>query len=148
MRSLKRITTITVLPMIALIFSGMFSVASARSKAHCQRAILFYGCGTDNLDEPDRSYMKVGVIAKTIAGKRKVTVRMKTKAAKTGGSSYEIRYRVKGSSGWKTVTTGKQSVTIRKLKKGKKYQIQCRAFRKAGGVTYRGPWSKAKTAKV
>ena len=56
MRSLKRVTTITILLMIALIFSGMFSVASARSKAHCQRAILFYGCGSD-LEDDDAGYL-------------------------------------------------------------------------------------------
>lgn len=86
-------------------------------------------------------------IAKVKTGKKKLTVKAKVKAAKTGGTRYQIQYRVKGSSKWKTRTTKKQTLTIKKLKKGKKYQVRIRAFKKAGGKTYYGAWSKTSTSR-
>ena len=68
------------------------------------------------------------------------------KVSKTGGAKYEVRYRAKGSSKWKKVTGSKQTITIRKLKKGKRYQVKIRAFRKVGKKTYYGAWSKVKTS--
>ena len=90
---------------------------------------------------------KKAVVAKANAGKKKLTVKAKTKVAKTGGTMYQIQYRVKGTSKWKTKKTKKQSLTIKKLKKGKKYQVRIRAFKKVGKKTYYGAWSKVKTTK-
>ena len=90
---------------------------------------------------------KKAVIAKAAASKKQLTVKAKTKVAATGGAQYQIQYRVKGTSKWKSVNTKKQSLTIKKLKKGKKYQVRIRAFRKVGKTTYYGEWSKVKTTK-
>ena len=90
---------------------------------------------------------KKAVIAKTNTGKRKLTVKTKTTVAKTGGTTYQIRYRVKGESKWKTLKTKKQSLTIKKLKKGKRYQVKVRACRSVDGKTYYGAWSKVQTTK-
>ena len=43
--------------------------------------------------------------------------------------------------------TGTLTKTIKKLKKGKVYQIKVRAYKKVNGVTYYGAWSKVKTTK-
>lgn len=84
---------------------------------------------------------------KVKVGKKKMTVTAKAKVSKTGGTFYQVRYKVKGKVKWKTVKTKKQKVTIKKLKKGKRYQVQIRAFSKTGGKTYYGAWSKVRTTK-
>ncbi len=84
---------------------------------------------------------------KVKVGKKKMTVTAKAKVSKTGGTFYQVRYKVKGKAKWKTVKTKKQKVTIKKLKKGKRYQVQIRAFSKTGGKTYYGAWSKVRTTK-
>ena len=51
----------------------------------------------------------------------------------------------------KTTTKGRSKVTYtgKNFTKGRKYYVRVRAYKKAGGKTYYGPWSniKAKTAK-
>ena len=95
---------------------------------------------------PFKIVPKKAAISKVKAGKRKLNVKAKVKVSKTGGAKYEVRYRAKGSSKWKKVTGSKQTITIRKLKKGKRYQVKIRAFRKVGKKTYYGAWSKVKTS--
>ena len=90
---------------------------------------------------------KKAAIKKAKVGKKKVTLRLKTKVAKTGGNKYQIKYRIKGKKKWKTKTTKKIKIVLKKLKKGKKYQIKARAFRKVGKKKYYGKWSKVKVTK-
>ena len=85
-------------------------------------------------------------ISKVTAGKKKLTVKMKTKPAGVGASTYQIAYRVKGASKWKTVTTAKQSYVIKKLKTGKRYQVRVRACKKAEGSTLCSRWTKTSTS--
>ena len=87
---------------------------------------------------------KAGV-SKAVPGKNLVKVTMFTKVAATGGTTYQINYRLKGVSKWKSVTTTGKINTIKKLKKGKKYQIRVRAYKKVNGTGYYGAWSKVKT---
>jgi Fe2+ transport system protein FeoA len=68
-------------------------------------------------------------------GKGKVKVTMSKKAGAIGGKYDQIKYRVKGKSSWKTVKTTSKAKTIKGLKKGKKYQIKVRTFKKVGGST-------------
>ena len=84
-------------------------------------------------------------ISKAVVGKKQVKVTMSKKPASIGGSAYQVSYRVKGTSKWKTVTTKTQSATIKKLTTGKQYQIRARAYKKVSGKTYYGAWSKVKT---
>ncbi|MDR1851427.1 MAG: fibronectin type III domain-containing protein [Propionibacteriaceae bacterium] len=65
--------------------------------------------------------------------------------------SYQIRYRVKGTTKWTKVkvSLSKASYTIKKLKKGKKYQIGIRVkLQVTGGDMgiFYGPWSKTLTS--
>ena len=90
---------------------------------------------------------KAAAFAKVKPAKRKMVVKAKTRVGATGGSNYQIRYRIKGTKKWKTVKTAKQTITIKKLKKGKKYQVQIRAYKKVDGKTYLGAWSKVKVTK-
>ena len=90
---------------------------------------------------------KKAVISKTTPGSRQIKVTMKTKVTATGGTVYQIKYRVKGTSKWKTVTTKSQTRTIRNLKKGKVYQVKVRAYKSVNGTKYYGKWSKVTTTK-
>jgi hypothetical protein len=93
-------------------------------------------------------------IKKLTPGKRKLTVTFKKPAAAQKATGTELRYRIKGTSKWKTanISAKKSSYVIKKLKKGKKYQIQLRTIMtiksgKAKGA-YRGAWSTTKTSKA
>lgn len=80
------------------------------------------------------------------AGSRKLTVRWKANKSVFGG--YQIRYRIKGRS-WKTVTVKKASAAgkvIKKLKKGKKYQVKVRGYKVIGGTRVYGKFSKVRTS--
>ena len=65
-----------------------------------------------------------------------------------GGTIFQIQYRVKGTSAWKSVKSSKQSVVIKNLKKGKKYQVRAGALSTFGTNTYAGAWSAVKTVKI
>ena len=88
---------------------------------------------------------KKAVISKVFVGKKKMTVKIKYKVASTGGTKYQIAYKVKGAKKWNYTTTSKQSKVIKKLKKGKKYQVKVRAYKIVNKVKYTGAWTKIKT---
>jgi hypothetical protein len=86
-------------------------------------------------------------------GKRKMKVSFKKVSKVQKVTSYQVSYRAKKSKKWKTVTVSakKSSVTLKSLKKGKKYEVRVRAVKKiAKGASkgkYYGAWSKIKTGK-
>lgn len=80
------------------------------------------------------------------AQKRKIKITMKKPASAYGGSQFQIKYRIKGKK-WKTITVSSQKKTLKKLKKGKKYNVKVRAFKRVNGKTYYGDWY-CKTVKV
>ena len=61
----------------------------------------------------------------------------------TGADKYQIRYRVKGAAKWKTrkVAAKSANVMLKKLKQGKTYQVEVRAYDKQTKAW--GAWSKA-----
>lgn len=81
--------------------------------------------------------------AKVTPGKKKVTVKIKSQKA-SGVTKYQIAYKKASAKKWKTVTTTSLKKTIKKLKKGKKYNFKVRAYGKTGY----GAYSKVKTVKV
>lgn len=64
----------------------------------------------------------------------------------SGVKGYQVRYSTKSSmKSAKTVTAAKTSVTISKLKKGKTYYVQARAYKKdSTGAKVPGSWSATK----
>ena len=70
---------------------------------------------------------------------------MSAKVAATGGTVYQIQYRIKGTSKWKTTTTRDKTRTIKKLKTGKQYQFKVRAYKSVSGTKYYGAWSGVTT---
>jgi hypothetical protein len=57
---------------------------------------------------------------------------------------------MKEISKWKTKTISANStnLTINALKKGKRYQVQVRAYKTVGSVKYYGAWSSENTSKT
>ena len=126
-----------------MIYEGIYWVGTAK--------VIIEGKGSGYKGSIVKYYTinpKRAAVSTVKAARRKMTVRAKTKVGKTGGSHYQIRYRMKGSKKWKLAKTAKQTITIRKLKKGKKYQVQIRAYTKTDGKTYYGAWSTVKTSRA
>ncbi len=78
------------------------------------------------------------------AGSKKFTV----KIVKEKGAKYQVAYKVKGTSKYKTVTTSSVSKTVKGLKKGKTYSVKVRAYQTINGKKYLGNYSNVKTVKV
>jgi beta-glucosidase len=90
-------------------------------------------------------------VSKAKAGKKSVAVSYKKVSSSQKVSKYQVRYRVKGTSSWKTTTisASKSSVTLKKLKKGKVYQVEVRSYKTVAGINYYSAWSASKySAKV
>jgi hypothetical protein len=90
------------------------------------------------------------VTAKTaVVGKKKATITFpKVKNA----TKYTIRYKIKGSKKWTTKTISAKAyktytLTLKKLKAGKKYQYQINYTKKVAGKNITTKWSKVKTTK-
>lgn len=72
---------------------------------------------------------KKAVISKAVAGKKKITVRMKAKPSQLGATWYKVQYRIAGKSKWKSAKTSGKTKVIKNLKKGKRYQVRVRAYK-------------------
>ena len=103
----------------------------------------YSGSGTVNFTIKPRKAVIDSV--KTDTGQVKVT--MSKKISETGGKYYQINYRIKGNSSWKTLKTTAKTKIIKNLKKGRIYQIKVRAYKAVSGNIYYGEWSKTKTTK-
>ena len=86
------------------------------------------------------------------AGKKKLAVKAIVRSFDEidgGILGYQIQYRIKGTSKWKT-TEAKgfhAKTTIKKLKSGKKYQVRGRAYYQVNGQTQYGYWCHASLSK-
>lgn len=80
------------------------------------------------------------------AGSAQMKVKWKTASSAQKVTKYQVRYRIKGSSKWKTTNfaASKSSGTIKKLTKGKAYEVQVRSLKKVKKATYYGAWSASK----
>lgn len=83
------------------------------------------------------------------AGSGKIKVKWKKVPKNHKITKYQVRYKVKGAKKWivKDVSAKKNSVTLKKLKKGKTYKIQVRSYKKVGKTTYHSAWSKTMSKK-
>lgn len=113
--------------------------------------VVLKGGGTDFIGTKSVSFNilpKKSKAAKITAGKKQFKVTWKKVSSKQKISKYEVRYRIKGTSKWKTksYSASKSSAIIKGLKKGKKYEVQVRSYKKVSGKKYFSPWSKTKTS--
>lgn len=76
----------------------------------------------------------------------KITVKNQKKS---GVSKYQVQYRVAGKTKWskKTFKAKTNKVTLKKLKKGKKYEIRVRAYAKRAGYGAFGKIKKSRKVK-
>lgn len=82
---------------------------------------------------------------KAVVAKKAMTVKFTSEGDAAG---YQIHYKVKGTSKWKTATAATTSKKIKGLKKGKKYQVQVRGFYYTPKQAKEyGEWSKTITTK-
>ena len=84
-------------------------------------------------------------ISKVKAGKKKLTIKYKASGAK----KYNVQVALKKNfkKGLKSKFTKKKSITIKGLKKKKKYFVRVRGAKSYGGVYIYGKWSKVKKSK-
>ena len=129
-----------------------YTVSYSNNKAIGKAAVKVTGTGNYTGTVTKTFKVVPGKASLKKATKSKAKKRLTVKWAKVAGgvTKYQVRWRVKGTKKWKvkTVSGKKASVTLKKLKSGKRYQVQVRACKTVSGTKYYGAWSKAKTVKV
>ena len=72
-----------------------------------------------------------------------------TDQKKLGIDGYEVIYRIKDKGEWKkkTVSKSRPSVMLKKLKKGKQYQVRVRSFKRTSERTIFGNFGKTAVSK-
>jgi hypothetical protein len=92
---------------------------------------------------------KTTSVSKLTAKKKSLKVNWKAVSSAQKISKYQIRYKVKSTSKWKTINVSakSKSVTLKGLKKGKAYQVQVRSYKTVSKAKYYSEWSKVKTSK-
>ena len=93
-----------------------------------------------------------GTTIKGVGSPKRGQLSIKWKKNKTA-QGYELQVSnsldfVKGTKSFTIKGISRVSVVMGGLAKGKKYYIRMRGFRKAGGKTVKGPWSKVKSINV
>jgi hypothetical protein len=80
-------------------------------------------------------------------GKRSLMIKWAKAPKAEKITKYEVRWKVKGAKSWKSkaVSSAKTALAVKKLKKGKRYEIQARVYKTVGGTKYYSAWSKVKT---
>lgn len=92
-----------------------------------------------------RIYPKKAAISSLKAGSKNFTVQIKRQG---GGIQYQVQYRLKGAKGYTRVESKKAKVVVKGLRKGKTYVVRVRTYKKVGGKTYYGEFSKARNVKI
>ena len=125
---------------------GTDYVASYKNNAAVGTAtVTIYGLGdySGSVSKTFKINPAKAKISKVTVGSKKMTVKVKKGS---GAAGVQIAYRVKGTSKWTYKTTTGTSKTIKSLKKGKKYQVVVRSYKKVSGTTYYSAWSAKKTS--
>lgn len=78
---------------------------------------------------------------------RKASIRIAVKAQK-GVSGYQYAWRQVGKKKWSTATYQGKVRIVKKLKKGKRYQVRVRAYKTIDGKKWYGAWSKNKSIRT
>ena len=92
---------------------------------------------------------KSNKISKITASKKQMKVKWRKASKAQKITKYQVRYRIKGTTKWKTKTykASASTATIKGLKKNKKYQVQVRSYKSVSKVKYYSKWSATKTSK-
>jgi len=89
---------------------------------------------------------KATYVSRLTVGSRSLKVTYNLVSSAQRVSKYQVHYRVKGTSTWKSVTVSpwRSSVTLTGLRRGKVYQVQVRSYKTVAGVNYYSAWSASK----
>jgi hypothetical protein len=113
-------------------------------------ASKFFTAGSKKSNVAIKIVPKKNKVSKATAGKKQVKVSWSKVAKKHPKvTKYQVRYRVKGTSSWKTKSFAAKagSATLKKLQKGKVYQFQVRSYKTVSKVKYYSAWSVTKASK-
>ena len=93
----------------------------------------------------DTAKPKTPVIKSLTAGKSKLTIRLKG-SVPSDVKKYKVSYRIKGKKKWttKTLKVSAGKIVLKKLKKGKKYQVRLRTVNSKNRIS---SYSKIKSSK-
>jgi hypothetical protein len=86
-------------------------------------------------------------------GKNQIKVSFKPVTKAQGVTKYTVQYKLKGAKSWKSKTLSVKSkaksasITLKKLKKGKTYQVRVSAVKTVSKVKYASAWTAIKTSK-
>lgn len=113
------------------------------------------GPAMNNENVSDGSTKKVsvkGTVLKKVVNKKNKKIEVTWKKLK-GVTGYEVQYSTnkdfkKGVHTKKVTGAVKVKVTIKGLKKNKKYYVRIRTYKKVGGKKYVSKWSKKKSVKI
>lgn len=87
-------------------------------------------------------------VTRVTPGTRKFTVTAKSQKA-SGVTGYQVAYKLSTGKTYKTVRTTSNVKTFKSLKKGKKYYVKVRAYKKVSGNKYLyGSYSSVKSVRV
>jgi hypothetical protein len=108
--------------------------------------IVGTGGYTDTVTVKFRIVPKAVSVKSVKPGKGSLTVKWAKAPSAEKITKYEVRWKVKGTKSWKSkaVSSAKSSLAVKKLKKGKRYEVQARVYKTVGGVKYYSTWSKVK----
>ena len=115
----------------------------------CADTDLFVTIGGLTTTVPVKIHPGIVMVKSAKAGKKKLTVRVDNFKS-VGITGYELRYKVKGTKKWKTKKFSAKStkLVLKKLKKGKQYQVRARAYYKSPkGNILNGVYGPIKTTK-
>lgn len=101
----------------------------------------------DTTGELDKTVLPNAKI-KTVKNKKGKKIALKLSGA-VNCDGYKIQYGLKKNfKGAKTISSKKDTVTIKKLKLKKNYYIRVRVYKEISGKTYYGKWSARKSVKI
>lgn len=103
-------------------------------------------------DESTKKVSVNGTVLKKVVNKKTKKIEVTWKKQK-GVTGYEVQYSTnkdfkKGVHTKKVTGAAKVKVTIKGLKKNKKYYVRIRTYKKVGGKKYVSKWSKKKSVKI
>ncbi len=131
--------------------AGLIDAAAAVASVQQQAA----ADGTTAISNPEAvpvTSTAPGVVANLKVKSRKTKTLSVSWDASNGVAGYQINYKKKGASSYKTKLVSNalaSSTTISKLKSGKKYQVRVRAWRlDASGAKVNGTWSSIVVVKT
>jgi cytoskeletal protein CcmA (bactofilin family) len=157
------------LPIKNQVFSGAFKTPKVTVKYGNKTLVrnVDYTLKYSNNKRIGKASLEISGIGNNYIGKKIVSFKIIPKSTKfkiikigkkrvslnwrkvTGITKYQIQYKQTKTKKWKNkyISAQNAKLTIKKLKKGKKYQFKIRTYKVVNNVKYYSAWSRVKTSK-